>query len=237
MSFKILRSFIMSMALFAISVSASFAACGVVFDSATTFTTGGGTATNATFAHTVNGANTLLLVQVAIQAIGATDTVNTVTYAGVTLTRAVSIQWNPTGTTVGSLETWYLVNPIPGTNNVFVQINDATGQVLHIGAISYQGVDQSTPIGAVTTVGQISAAAHSVTLTTTQANSLMVDMFGVFTTDGITVGTGQTQRWLEGADNPNNSTEGDELPTTTAGNYTMSYTVATAHSAAMAAVE
>ncbi len=233
------------------------AACAIAFDSASAISTKPVKATGVTFSHTVSGTKTFLLVQVYIQANGATDTVKTATYAGETMVMAMAIQDARGG--LGSLETWYLVNPTPGTNDVIVTINDTKARFLHVGAVSYQGVDQTTPIGAMTTVNhQAANIFHSITLTTTQANSLIAEMFAANNTEGVTSGEGQTPRWLEGDNGATAGkgirrnwskgignlihgrmgwSEGDELATTVAGPYTMSYTAGTAHTAAMEALE
>ncbi|HEY5038701.1 MAG TPA: hypothetical protein VIJ93_06490, partial [bacterium] len=233
------------------------AACAIVFDSASAIATNPIKAIGVTFSHTVSGTKTLLLVQVYIQAIGATDTVKTATYAGETMIMAMAIQDSKGG--LGSLETWYLVNPTPGTNNVIVTINDTKARFLNVGAVSYQGVDQITPIGAMTTVNhQASNIFHQVMLTSTQAKSLIADMVVTNNTEPITPGVGQTRRWAEGDNGPVTGkgirrswskgignlihgrigwSEGDELATTAVGQYTMNYAAGTAHTADMEAIE
>jgi hypothetical protein len=184
----------------------------------------------------VSGTNTLLLVQVVIQAHGPADTVSSATYNGIALTRAIKDQ--DTSSNHGTLETWYLVNPPTGTNNVVVAIADTVAQVLHVGAISYKGVNQSTPIGATNSLNQGTlVSSHSISLATTSAGSLVVDLCESYSATGtvITPGAGQNQRWTRTDNFP---TEVDDLATTTAGTYTMSYTTGTqAHSADMEAVE
>ena len=204
--------------------------CGVAFATATATSL---TATSATFSYTVSGTNTLLLVQVYIEANGTSDVVNTVTFNGTALTRIVQDRDTTSGH--GDLETWRLVNPASGTHNVVVSISDTTARVLHIGAISYTGVNQTSPIGASTSLNQAAATSHSISLTTTTANSLVVGMCTSYGTGvGITPGTGQVQKWVK---TDNNETEGDDKAAPTAGSTSLSYTLASSQSADMEVVE
>ncbi len=186
-----------------------------------------------TFSHTVSGTNTLLLVQVYIQANGSSDTVKNLTFNGTAMTLVLQDRDTRSGT--GDLETWRLVNPASGTHNVVVTINDTTARVLHAGALSYRGVNQSSPIGANTFSDQGSSTSHSLSLTTTSTNSLLVGMCTSYGTGtGITPGSGQLQKWLQ---TDNNETEGDDKATSTAGSYNLSYNLSSSHSADLLAVE
>ena len=213
------------------TATATATPCGVVFDSTTDTSV---TGTSATFSHTVSGTNTLLLVQVCIEANGAKDTVKSVTYNGTALTPVLR-DHDTSGSGRGDLEAWRLVNPALGTHNVVVTINDATPQVLHVGALSYKGVNQASPIGASSSVNQPSNTSHGLSLMTTAMNSLLVSMCTSYSTGvEITPGIRQIQKWLK---TDNNETEGDDKPAPNKGSNTLSYTLSSSHSADILAVE
>ena len=95
-----------------------------------------------TFNHTCTGSNRILIVAVHID--NDDETVSSVTYNGVNLIyigRATS----PAGIGDNRTELWYKVGPTTGENEVVVTLSGANDCVA--GAISYTGVDSSTPIG------------------------------------------------------------------------------------------
>lgn len=121
--------------------------------------------TQLTFSHTVdsNMENTLLVVHV-----GRADARNitSVTYAGVDLTQELE-QDSASNTGV---ETWYLVAPSTGTNNVVVNIDSSS--FIMASATTYAGVDQTNPIDA--SDGDSTAT----TTHTTTATSTVDDVWG-----------------------------------------------------------
>jgi hypothetical protein len=198
--------------------------CVLTFDSQTNGRTAG--AQSLTVAHTIgNGNNSFLVVQVNIQ---AAVSVTSCTYAGESLTLAKA---NQDATNAMDLETWYLVNPPIGDDNVVVNISGGANKVIHVGALSYFGVAQTNPIGAVTFVTQASGTAHSVNLTTTAKDSVIVSQCeGLGTTTITTTAANQTQRYMISNDD---YSEGDDLFTTTIGTYAPAYTFGTARIAEM----
>lgn len=112
----------------------------VAFDAAST---GGGNAPNTTaitWSHTCTGANLVLLVVVALRSDTATGT--TITYNSVALTLVRRLQQGTRGVT---LEVWRLIAPATGANTVSVAAS--ANVVTAAAAISYTGVDQTTPVG------------------------------------------------------------------------------------------
>ena len=111
-------------------------------------------ATNTvTLAHNnIAGSNLLLVVGVSMNtSADTTTTVSAVTYNGVALTQA---GFHNDSTSVRRVEMWYLVNPTTGNNNVVVTENIPAGGNPKIGtavgATTFTGVDQTTPIRAFT---------------------------------------------------------------------------------------
>ena len=190
--------------------------CPISFDSATTITA---TANAVTFSHTVSGSNPFLLVQVSIQS--SSRQVIWATYNGVTMSMAVTNQDITNG---GEVETWYLANPVTGTNNVAVSVRGGSSKVLHVGAVSYNGVNQTSPIGATSTINNTSGGgSYPITITTTKANSYIAAMCMSYPSGkAITLGTGQNTRWLE---TDNDETVGEDKATTTTGSYVLSHSL------------
>src|SRR6267143_417594 len=185
-----------------------------------------GSAASFTFALTTGGANRLLVVGVTIQT-NAGQTVNSVTYAGAGLTfvRADII--------AGSVrsELWYRIAPATGANSVVVTLS-ATARTV-AGAISFTGVDQTTPVDAQNGATGTSVT-PSVTVTSVTDGAWVADAVA-FRSTGVGVpsgnpGAGQTQRWsqyTEGGGNAANirgkaSTEGPRSP---AGGVVMDWTL------------
>jgi hypothetical protein len=94
-----------------------------------------------TWAHTVTtGVGGILLVGVSNR--DGSKTVTDVSYGGVPLTR-IGFQNGPSN--ANRMELWYLLHPDAGTANVAVTLSGS--QKVVAGAISFDGVDQATPLG------------------------------------------------------------------------------------------
>lgn len=118
-----------------------------------------------------------------------------VTYNGVALTKAVDFDNSVGGSDRINVEIWYLVNPASGSNNVVVSTYGAV-QSLVYGAIVLSGVSTASPIDAVGTGATASSNSPSSTVTTTAANSLVIDsVMGDGAGLVLTVDGSQTQRW------------------------------------------
>ena len=175
-----------------------------------------GSAASFTFALTTSGANRLLVVGVTIQT-NAGQTVSGVTYAGAALTFVRS------DIIAGSVrsELWYRIAPATGSNSVVVTLSASAKTAA--GAVSFTGVDQTTPVDAQNGATGTSVT-PSVTVTTVTDGAWVVDA-AAFRSTGVGVptgnaGAGQTQRWsqyTEGGGAPLNirgkaSTEGPRSP-------------------------
>ena len=112
-------------------------------------------AASLTFSHTVpSGNNRALVVTTGHQ--DDARTVNSLTYGGVALTKAVDQTSSNTRATL-----WYLLNPPVGTANVVVTISAVEN--LSAMALNLSGVHQTTPIGtAVGATGQSVAPSATV---------------------------------------------------------------------------
>ncbi len=192
--------------------------------------------TSATFSHTVvDGDNRMLAVSIMFE---GDDTVNSVTYAGNALTRAVR---NASGGSGGcGVEIWYLVNPPVGTASVVVSFGTSVVPS-GITAVNFTGVDQDSPIGA--TAGAYGNSTNVTTgITTLNTNSLI---FGAATshggdTDPYTPGSGITELWDTATGTSSYADAGlwgGEREAATAGAYMFNTTSSASDDWAISAVE
>ena len=146
------------------------------------------------FAHTVAGTNRLLLVGIAVDQ--ARTVVSTVKYAGISMTLAIAAGTggNPRA------EIYSLFNPPAGTSNVVVTLT--VSDQITAGALSFRGVDVTTPIEASAQLTGNSTTA-SVPVTPLTSNAWIVDTLaadkGVTPTLGTVspalAGANRTQQW------------------------------------------
>lgn len=141
------------------------------------------------------------------------------TYNSVAMTKAN--RQNSIG--AATTEIWYLVNPASGTNSLSVTLSGSAGFYDAV-AISYSGVDQSTPMDA-TAVGQSVASgstSNSLSITTVTNGAVVVDCVNAGAAPTLTVGGSQTK------DVDNTNTNSDKFGVshqlkTTAGITTMTW--------------
>lgn len=194
----ILRTFaILTVATFLMSGMQARAAVAV--DSATSGAAlwAGPTPAALTFSHTTTGSNTLLIVAISLNITNSTGTtVNTVTYGSSSLTK---INAQTTGNR--RVEFWSLPNAPAGTATVTITPT-AIANNRHVGvvagAITFTGVDPTTPFGTPTFIGNTSTTPS--TTITSNPNQLVLDTVAAtgWTNSGnttISVGPGQTQEW------------------------------------------
>jgi hypothetical protein len=172
-----------------------------------------------TWSHTTSaGSDRILIVGVSSD---QNDPVSTITYNGVNLTKLESEKYG----FVNKVELWYLVNPSSGTHNVVVTLSSSSDG-LGGGAVTYTGVDQSTPVG--TAVKNNGYNLNPTVTVSSAADELVIDVLCV--DDGgatITVGGGQTTRY---SSNPSeNLGRGSSEPG--AASVTMSWTLSNVGSA------
>jgi hypothetical protein len=175
-----------------------------------------------TWSHAVAGTNRILVVGVSIRNnAGQVVNANGVTYAGTPLT-LVDSQNNGTSVRV---ELWQGVAPAVGTANIVVTLSASARFVG--GAVSFTGVDQTTPVD-VSSFASGSSTAPSVSVTTVSNNAWVVDVLATRLNPTALVGAGQTSRWnASTGGGPNGvlgagSTEGPKTP---AGGVTMSWSL------------
>ncbi|WP_419194997.1 cadherin domain-containing protein, partial [Novipirellula herctigrandis] len=144
-------------------------------------------ASTLTWSHTVaSGSNRAMFVTLSIDGLGSS--VTSVTYDGVALTQV--------GRTAGNhaVEIWRLVNPTVGTANVVVSLDASTA--ISAGAVTYNGVHQSTPTG---TYASGSGTSTIALLSVSSASDeLVIDVTNWDNHPvGYMTGGGQSQVWTE----------------------------------------
>lgn len=164
-------------------------ATGISFDASSSCTPT--SASTFTWSHTTSGQDRILIVGVAIRNSGS-NTVSSVTYAGTALTLIAA---RNNGTSV-RVELWRLVAPATGANNVVVTLDGQAKTAC--GAMSFGGVDQTSPIEASNSATGTSAT-PSVSVSTATNNAWVVDATA-FRSSGNAKPTGaaglwQTERW------------------------------------------
>jgi hypothetical protein len=137
------------------------------------------------FSHTSTGSNRLLIVSVHCDN-GDRD-VTTVSYGGTNLNHLTTIIHSGGKPRI---EVWYLTAPDTGSNTVSVSLAGGADKCA-IGAISYNGVNQTTPIQGTTTTQGYSTS-PSVTVSTATGD-LVQDAMASISDGSPSVGSGQTQ--------------------------------------------
>lgn len=135
-----------------------------------------------TFAHTVAGSDTYLLVGI-VGTNASTFSVADMTYNGKAMTR-MHRNTDPTVTLFAEL--WGIVAPDAGTNDVVITM-DGSGSTAQ-GAISFTGVDQSVPFGGANAVGGLGTMAASPPLGGV-SGGMLAGIIGAFSPVTISVGT------------------------------------------------
>lgn len=212
--------FISALALFLIAL-ASPAWGAVAFDAV-----GSGSNTNAsslTFSITiVSATNGLVTVGCGLGVANTNDTITGVTFAGSAMTKATSRHCNDA--TCGEMSLWYFKNTSLTGAQTIVASRSGTPDptdAIECGAVSFTGVDQTTPIGTpVNAVGN--STAPSVAVNDSVAGDLVVDALA---TGSFVTSSGQTNRWLINVNAGTCGGNGAGSTATGGGTVTMSYTV------------
>ncbi len=156
----------------------------VTFDSSSSLN-GSTAALTHSWDHVCAGTNRLLVVGVSVS---GGNTVSTITYAGVTLTKAGHIA----SSGFDRAEMWYLIAPATGTNTITVTLAGVARAIL--GATSWTATHQTTPVGTLAT-GTGTGTAPLATATS-ETTGYVADTLA--TPEVPTVGVGQSQRWNAG---------------------------------------
>lgn len=178
--------------------------------------------TSLTFSHTTgSGSNRFMLVGISYEDDNTAGlSVTGVTYSGQALTfvgRQASAQ-------EVVCEIWRLTNPPSGAANVVVSVSgSSTGDSLYAGAITYTGVNQTTPLGTLATNLNTSTTASATVASAT--NELV---FGVLALDDGRTATntvGQTEGWNGRTESGDDGVRAAAATKTGAASTTLTWTV------------
>jgi hypothetical protein len=118
-----------------------------------------------TWSHTCSGTDRVLFVGIFLG--GTVDRVNGVTYNGVSMTRLAKIN----DLSGNANYVYFLINPATGSNTVSVDLTSSVN--MSAASVSYNGVDQTTPIDAWRTDAGVNGGASwttgTITVTATDA--------------------------------------------------------------------
>lgn len=141
-----------------------------------------------TWSHTCSGSDRGLFVGAGVEWFG--PTVSTITYNSVSMT----LMWNAVFSTFFGHAGARLAGPATGANNVVITMSGTVDQMLG-GAISMNGVHQTTPVGTHVS-GTGSTANPSLTVADVGSGDMVVDNITMSSLAGaLTPDTGQTQRY------------------------------------------
>jgi prepilin-type N-terminal cleavage/methylation domain-containing protein len=161
--------------------------CSVVtVDDTSTGSTDGGS--SITVSHATSGTNRLMLVGVSLSP-DADETVTGVTYNGT----ALALEGTVTNSNDARVEIWSLVAPDTGTHNVVVTFSAALNQQAIAGVMTFNGVDQSTPLSAFYSTQGDNTAAASLDISSAEGEFV----YGLIAVeyDAVTAGTGYDEQW------------------------------------------
>lgn len=163
--------------------------------SAPVFSSAGGThdagVGSLTWSHTIaSESDRILLVGTMASETepAGTNHVASVTYNGVALTRLLR---HSQASSLQEGDLWYLVNPDTGTHNV-VATHDVSPSDFAAVSVGYRNVHQTTPFGNTGTTGGTSGPMTQ--NVSSSSDELVIDVLAFSVTNGVTVGSGQTQR-------------------------------------------
>lgn len=165
------------------------AAASVTFD-ASSSSAGNGTNT-VTWSHTVAAGSNRYL-SVLVDSYFAAGEVTGVTFNGVALSNVGSYSANDPRASI-----WGLVAPDTGTHNVTVTFAGAASSNGACYAMSFTGVDQTTPTGTFASANNTSTT-PSVTSPSTDANGMIVSVVADYNGQTITISSGTTRASVYG---------------------------------------
>lgn len=122
---------------------------------------------------------------------GSTNTIATVTFNGTNLTKKTAIAYNNSVTLFYDDEDWFVNTPPTVNANVVVTLNSTIVTSVGNAEVTvdlYQGADLFNPLGTVNSSSTVGGTSLSTTITTTFANSLILnDIGGVISSSAGTV--------------------------------------------------
>jgi hypothetical protein len=188
--------------------------------------------TSVSWSHTCSGTNRYVVVGAAVGQPSDTGLTTSATYNAVSMTSLGIVHSG--ASTSGYVQLWGLINPPTGASTVVVTASVSVS-AFSAGSISFNGVDQSTPVGtAVTATANATSVAVSVTGTTT--GNMIVDAACYGSGVGISTST-QTNRWKRATNGLTGAGTGGGSTASAGGSVSMSYSASSADFWGIVAVE
>lgn len=155
------------------------------------------------------------------------------TWNGSAMTQTLNVS---NTTTDANVYVWHLTNPSSGTHNLVISQSGASA--VNGGGVELIGANGT---GATNSNNQASNNAPTVTLTTANNDSLVINIGTAgggdsSTTTATVTGTNQTERWQRTSGNSRDTFVSTQT-TTSAGNYTSSWSLTSSFATTMLAVE
>lgn len=156
----------------------------ITFDASSSGTAAAG---SLTVAHTCTGANRLLVVATLVD---GSKTITGVTYNGVAMTQfGGALTFSGTW----SLDSWYIINPASGANNIIASASSGTPNI-YLTGVSYTSVVQTSSFDVGNGGGLDSGTGATATVTSVANNDIMVSSFATTNANTITASTNTTVR-------------------------------------------
>lgn len=192
------NSGLLVLSLVALSFAASPADAAVSVDNVTTAQIPSTSPNPFTFSHSTSGSDRLLLVSIASQPNGDDGIIEVatgVTYGGQALTIVGTEAQGPDNSRI---EIWRLVNPPTGANTVSITFNDPFDDPVNeegasVGAVSFTGVHQGTPLGTFASASSSGSSVPSV-IVSSAVGELVFDTVARKGA-AVTVDPSQSEQW------------------------------------------
>jgi hypothetical protein len=144
-----------------------------------------------TISHTTgSGSNRLMLVGISLVN-DELETVSTVTYNGVSLTKV----GEQDSVDDARVEIWSLVAPPTGTYDVVITFSAPLRRAAQAGVMTYTGVDQTTPLGTFASAFSQASSGTATVNVSSAAGELVFDTVACSNCSFLNSGSGQTERW------------------------------------------
>jgi pectate lyase len=180
-------------------LAAAPAGAAITFDAASRAATTSTGRTSLSWSHTVGGGvDRYLVVGVAAEDSATADaTITSVTCNGTPLIAVPNSRRSGGGTGIIQTQLFYGLNGSLGAAGAKTIVVTFQGPVdgSSAGAVSLAGVSQGAPAAVATNVNTSGADSISTSITTTVANSWVVDVVGSGNSGSFTAGSGQSERW------------------------------------------
>ena len=152
---------------------------------------GEGAVSSSSFAVVTSGSNRFLAVCVMLESTTQPTTVTAVTYNGVSLTQLATVLRS--GGADNRVDLWYTsAEPANGSNTLALTYSAATDVL--VAAFRMNGVDNASPLGTHGTNNGDTGSPSSINVIGV-ANGMIVDCFNQASSQGITPGGSQTERF------------------------------------------